>query len=100
MRALLVVASTIACSPKSVDSAAPDSVPNAVAPRIVCSERIVGGQTSEIISFAEDGSDPRVLVTGGYNIMPTWSYDGARILYSAGPGPNGPLRLTGPPIDR
>ncbi|MCH8284428.1 MAG: PD40 domain-containing protein [Chloroflexi bacterium] len=54
--------------------------------RIACSERIVGGRQSTIFTYAPDGSDRRALTTSGYNIMPSWSWDGRRILFSSNLG--------------
>ena len=54
--------------------------------RVACSERIVGGSESAIFTYASDGSDRRMLTTSGYNIMPSWSWDGRRILFSSNLG--------------
>ena len=54
--------------------------------RVACSERIVGGSESAIFTYASDGSDRRILTTSGYNIMPSWSWDGRRILFSSNLG--------------
>ncbi len=51
--------------------------------RIVCSERLDDRGESQIISFAPDGHDPVYLTEGGSNIMPSWSRDGRRILFSS-----------------
>jgi Tol biopolymer transport system component len=50
--------------------------------RIVGSERVDGEGSSQIFSFAPDGSDRKQLTSSGYNIIPSWSRDGKRILYS------------------
>jgi TolB protein len=50
---------------------------------VSCSERIVGGGESQIVNFASDGSGRTELTTSGYNIMPTWSRDGERILFTS-----------------
>ena len=54
--------------------------------RVACSERIVGGDSSQIFSYAPDGSDRRPLTASGYNIMPSWSWDGARMLFASNIG--------------
>ena len=54
--------------------------------RVACSERIVGGDASQIFSYAPDGSDRRPLTASGYNIMPSWSWDGARMLFASNMG--------------
>ena len=50
---------------------------------VSCSERIVGGGESQIVNFASDGSGRTELTTSGYNIMPAWSRDGERILFTS-----------------
>ncbi len=50
--------------------------------RIVGSERVDGEGTSQIFTFAPDGSDRRQLTTSGSNIIPSWSRDGKRILFT------------------
>ena len=50
--------------------------------RIVGSERVDGEGSSQIFSFAPDGSDRKQLTSAGNNIIPSWSRDGKRILYS------------------
>lgn len=52
---------------------------------VVCSERLVGGETSQILLFDADGGGRRVLTASGYNIMPAWSRDGERILFASNP---------------
>ena len=54
--------------------------------RVVCSERIVGGVESQIFSYAADGGDRQQLTSAGYNIMPSWSRDGTRILFTSNLG--------------
>ncbi len=43
----------------------------------------MGLDSSQIFTFAPDGSDRRALTTSGYNVMPGWSRDGRRIHFSA-----------------
>jgi dipeptidyl aminopeptidase/acylaminoacyl peptidase len=50
--------------------------------RVVGSERVDGEGSSQIFSFASDGSDRKQLTSSGSNIIPSWSRDGKRILYS------------------
>jgi Tol biopolymer transport system component len=81
-----------ACSDAEEDAA---SSPTAALPRngrVACSERIVGGDSSQIFSYAADGGDRRQLTAGGYNIMPSWSWDGSRILFASDRG-GGAMRM-------
>ena len=50
--------------------------------RVVGSERVEGEGASQIFTFAPDGSDRRQLTTSGSNIIPSWSRDGKRILFT------------------
>ncbi len=43
----------------------------------------MGGDTSQIILFDAGGSGRRALTDSGYNIMPSWSRDGERILFAS-----------------
>ena len=51
--------------------------------RVACSERLAGGSESAIFTYASDGSDRKMLTTSGYNIMPSWSWDGRRVLFTS-----------------
>ena len=50
--------------------------------RVVGSERVDGAGSSQIFSFASDGSDRKQLTNSGSNIIPSWSRDGKRILFT------------------
>lgn len=62
--------------------------------RITCSERItqtpqdrqLGKTDSQIFSYNKDGDDRKQLTSSGFNIMPSWSYDGKRIFFSSNMG--------------
>lgn len=53
--------------------------------RIIVSELLGGpcGASSQIISYASDGTDPRFLTASGSNIMPAAAPDGRTILFSS-----------------
>ena len=53
----------------------------------------MGGDQSQIFTYAADGSDRKAVTSSGYNIMPSWSRDGTRILYSSGPISRGAMEI-------
>jgi len=67
--------------------------------RIVASERIMGLRESQIFSFAPDGGDRKALTSSGYNVMPSWSRDGRRILFSSNRGGGESIEIWGMDAD-
>ena len=90
---LLTLATLVAaCSEAGEDAATPQTAAALRNGQVACSQRIVGGDSSQIFSYAGDGSERRALTTSGYNIMPSWSWDGSRILFGSDRG-DGPMRM-------
>lgn len=51
--------------------------------QVACSQRVTGGIESAIFIYEPDGGNRKAITTSGYNIMPSWSRDGNRILFSS-----------------
>ena len=85
-RAVLLVAAAVGCGGGSVgpEIVGPDAGPP-LNGRIIVSELLGApcGLSSQIISYASDGTDPVFLTTSGSNIMPSAAPDGRTILFSS-----------------
>ena len=82
---VILMVAVSGCGGGGQDIVQPNGASARVNGRIIVSELLGGpcGMSSQIISYAPDGTDPVFLTTSGSNIMPTAAPDARTILFSS-----------------